>query len=66
MQNKAYTKQWNLELKVTELVNIFVKDKGKAFQVCKISKNWSLDEATLNYNHYLYAQTNLEKMFETK
>ena len=39
IQISANTKQWNLELRVTELLSNFIEDSEKALKLYKMSKN---------------------------
>ena len=50
IQISANTKQWNLELRVTELLSNFIEDSEKALKLYKMSKNWILKEDGQSYD----------------
>ena len=44
------TKQWNLELRVTELLSSFIEDSEKALKLYRMSKNSNLKENGQSYD----------------
>ena len=63
------TKQWNLELRVTELLSSFIEDSEKALKLYKMSKNSNLKENGQSYDRpkiYLLRQPEVKYLEQNK